>query len=79
VSWLWVPHNTLQWVASVSVQTVVGFLVAGVLLTPGVGQLRRFYRRQTDPTSPGGAGSRIVAGREVHDILADAAKNGGQP
>lgn len=78
MSWLWLPHTTLEWLASVAVQTVVGFVVAGVLLTPGVGRLRRFYSRQTDPTTAGGAGSRVVAGREVHDILADAAKTGGE-
>jgi hypothetical protein len=69
--WLWSGLGFGEWLVSVTAQTAAGFALIVIVLTPLAGRIKRLYKRQTDPTTPGGAGSRIVAGREVHDILAD--------
>jgi len=72
--WLWSNLGIEEWLISESAQVVFSFLLVGILLTPGVGWLKRAL----DPTTKGGAGSRIVAGREVYHILADVKRESRQ-
>lgn len=67
MSWLWGPSNGWQWLGAVIMQTIIGFGLIAAFLTPAWGKLKRW----ADPTTPGGAGSKVVAGREVYLILAD--------
>jgi len=69
--WLWSGLGIGEWLATVVGQTLVGFLLIAALLTPAWSWLKRFYKKQTNPFTPGGAGSRTVDGREVHEILSE--------
>ncbi len=64
-----------EWLLSVAGQTVVGFLLIGAILSPLWGKLRRFYVKQLDPYSPGGAGNQPAPnGEPMHEYLAERAR-----
>jgi hypothetical protein len=69
--WLWSGLGVEEWLISQGAQTAFSFLVIGILLTPLGAWLKRLYREAIDPTTRGGAGDHIVAGRRVYRILAD--------
>lgn len=73
--WLWSGLGIEEWLLSEGAQVVFSFLLVGLLLTPGVGWLKRAL----DPTTKGGAGSRIVAGRETYLILAEVKRDQRKP
>ncbi len=72
---LWSGLGFWEWLLNVGAQSVVGFVVFVAILTPLVGRAKRFYSKQTDPFSPGGAGDKIAPdGKPMYEYLAKKRK-----
>ena len=68
--WLWSGLDFWEWLLSVAAQTAVGFAIIAIILTPGFGAFKRFYKNQMDPFSPGGAGDVLAPdGEPMHEYL----------
>lgn len=71
-SFLWSGLTGWEWLCSVVAQTVLGFALIAAILTPLAARIKRWYRRQTNPYSPGGAGDVLAPdGEPMHIYLAE--------
>ena len=65
MGFLWTGIGFPEWLAQITAQTALGFLLIAAVLTP-------LWKWLENPLTPGGAGNRRLAdGRRVYEVLAE--------